>query len=493
MPTINPNPTVTNLSLPLNGGIGPLTATVTVWEMAAVVVVGAQSITVPSGRYLATLMVVGSGDHAPPGQTWQADTGASATTISVPAKTLRHLRGFSADRTVQVILDVQRWDGAHFIPWASTGVANGIVTVPPAAVPSSSTLPMIGASCGHVAGSLAALTDTPEVLLDAGLQAIHDMGGNLCRDDPQWMMLCPSSTSFDATEQAVIDAYMTSVAAKGLKAIVFLEPIITSPAWAATSGTRGNMPASWSNFTSYVSAFLTRWGANVAAVELINEPNLNTYPNGGSGPMPVADYVTCLSHLYTAVKAYSSTMPVLAGCVAMTDQTWLTSLYANGSFKGNYDGISVHPYCTAISSFAAALSTWKAADPAIAQPESLIFGGLVESVSVMHEIMRANSDGTIPIWVTETGWQTNHINGPGGVNASYDCSEAAQGKYLAYTVRALSRLPYVAGICLYSAIDDSIAAAGGGGYGLVDAIGHRQKPAVAALATAIAGLKAGTG
>lgn len=489
--SINPDPVVTavDLSLPR---VGVFHATVTTWEMLAVVTSTAQTFQVPSGRYLATLMIAGlPADVASKTLTWQLDTGAGATQFTIPKQTFRHLRGMSNDRQIQIVLDIQRWNGTSWVKFSTSNLNAGIVNVPTAAVPAAATLPKIGASCGQVYGPVSNMQMFSQANLDGGLQAIADMGGTITRNDPQWMLLQPTSRTMDPATQAAHDAYFNSCAAKGLKVIVFLEPIITSPAWAASGGVRGNLPANWTDFENYVTDFLTRWGANVAAVELINEPNINTYPNGGGGAMPIADYVTSLQHLYTAVKAYSPTMPVLAACLSYADTTYLTSLYANAGFKGHYDAISIHPYAVDDTVGGNNRWNWISADPSFAQPDAKLLFSVIESVSAFHEVMRANGEGEIPIWVTEVGWHTGRSAGVGGVNSGYDVSEKKQADYLAYTIRALSRLPYVAAISIYACMDTAPNYLGC--YGIVDYWGIRRKPAVGALTTAITGLKAGTG
>lgn len=488
--SINPDPTVTavDLSLPR---IGTFHATVTTWEMVAVVTSAAQTFNVPSGRYLATLMMAGlPGDVAPKTLTWQLDTGASATQIVIPAQKFRHLRGMSNARQMQIVLDVQRWNGTKWVRYSTTNLAAGLVNIPAAAIPAAATLPKIGASCGQIYGPVSGMLVYPQVNLDGGLQALADMGANITRNDPQWMLLQPTSRAMDPTIQAAHDAYFNSCAAKGLKVIVFLEPIITSPAWAAAGGIRGNMPVNWTDFENYVTDFLARWGTNIAAVELINEPNIQTYPNGG-GSMPIADYVTCLQHLYTAVKAYSSSMPVLAACLSYADTAYLTALYGNAGFKGHYDAISIHPYAVDDTVGGNNRWNWVSIDPSVAQSDSKLLFTIIESVTAFHEVMRANGEGEVPLWVTEIGWHTGRSAGVGGVNSGYDVSEPKQAEYLAYAIRALSRLPYIAGICIYACMDTAPNYLGC--YGIVDYWGTRRKPAVSALTTAIAGLKAGTG
>lgn len=489
---VNPDPTVTSLSLPIGRGLGTLTGTVTTWEMIANVVVPSQTIALPTGRFLVTLMVVGlPGDGAPAPQIQQQDvTLASPGTATIPLTKLNHTRDFASARSVQVMLDVKIRQNNTWLPYATTGTARGIVTLAAAAVPSAGALPAFGASNGQVHGPITGFLNYPQGYLDGANSAVVTMGGTLIRDDPQWMQLCPTSTAFDAATQAVYDAYFTACAAKSLKAIVFLEPIITSPAWAATSGTRGNPPANWSDFASYVSGFLTRWGANVAAVELMNEPNIQSYPNGGGQTTP-ADYVNFLQHLYTAVKAYSSAMPVLAACLSLCDTTYLSSLYAQSGFKGNYDAISVHPYCVDNGQFDSLVFPPVTSDPSIARPVARQAYDVLAGITAIHDVMRTNGEGTVPIWITEMGWKTD-ATGTAGAFTSYDVSEAQQASFQAYAVRALCRLGYVQTVLLYTGRDTQ-QPPGLVNFGITDYWGNRNKPAVAALATAITGLRAGTG
>lgn len=483
----NPDPQVTNLSL----GIAPLgtfSATVSTWEMVSVVTTPSQGFSFSAGRWLVTLVIGGTGSTVPPSVVSQQDvTLASPGTITIPAQTFRHLRDFSSSRTVQVHVSVAKRVNTTWVPYASTGALNGIVAVPAAAVPASNALPAIGASNGQVTGSVAAFTVYPETYLDKTTTILKNAGMTITRTDPQWMHLCPSSRSFDPTVQAQYDAYFNALGAAGLKAIVFLCPIISSPAWAASGGTRGNPPANWTDYANFVSDFLTRWGSHIAAVECINEPNLNAAPNGYGTPTSAANYVTFLNHCYTAVKAYSASMPVFGGCIAYADATYLASLYATGSFRGNYDAISIHPYSIDFGA-----TPYISHDPSIAGPDSTLKYQCIEGTSAIHELMRANGDGLVPIAITEVGFQTGNT-GTNRAYSSYDVSEAQQAAYLAYTIRAFARLSYVSHVCVYAARDETLDRTSPFTYGIVDYWGNRAKPAVASLTSAITALNAGTG
>ncbi|MDB5163728.1 MAG: cellulase family glycosylhydrolase [Candidatus Saccharibacteria bacterium] len=473
----NPDPTVTNLSLTL-GSLGTYNATVTTWEMVADVTMAAQGFTFPTGRWLVTLVIAGfPADKAPVSVVSQQDiTLGSPGTITVPAETFYHLRDFTQARSVQVQLTVSKRSGSLWVPFASTGANNGIVALPAAA---AGTVPPFGAASEQVFGPLTNFQNYPIGYLQGAHAAIKAAGGTITRNDTQWMQLCPTSAAFDATIQAAYDAYFTSCATNGLKAIVYLCPIISSPAWAATSGVRGNPPASWSDYSTFVSNFLARWGTNIAAVAMINEPNLyGSIPNG-TAALDAPTYVGLLQHTYSAVKAASPTMPVLAGSLSLCDTTYLASLYAQAGFKGNYDAIDIHPY--SVDFFQ---TPPIAHDPSIAQSAANAMVDILPGLMAVHKMMRDNSEGTVPIWVVECGWNAG-VSGAGKTYNAYDVSEAQQAAFTAYALRALARLGYVNVANFYAARDTSPNAyLSPNSWGWSDYWGNRQKPVVAALAAA---------
>lgn len=91
-----------------------------------------------------------------------------------------------------------------------------------------------------------------------------------------------------------------------------------------------------------MAAFLAeRFGDDLAALELWNEPNLDDGRSWRS-EAPAGDYAQLVRAAVPAVRAAG--VPVLAGSVAFADEPFLEALRDAGAFE-DVDGVGLHP-CT---------------------------------------------------------------------------------------------------------------------------------------------------
>ena len=91
----------------------------------------------------------------------------------------------------------------------------------------------------------------------------------------------------------------------------------------------------------------SRYGANLAALELWNEPNQPlARAQFLNGPDREAAYAEMVRAAYPAAKAGDPRVPVLAGALAFADTRFLAGLYVRG-IASYSDGISVRnsPVC----------------------------------------------------------------------------------------------------------------------------------------------------
>ena len=106
-------------------------------------------------------------------------------------------------------------------------------------------------------------------------------------------------------------------------------------------GSRGgplpaDRPAEYARAARWV---VDRWGDDIAAIEVWNEPNYDAFfktsdLNG--------DYAALLKAAYPEIKAADPGVTVLGPAMLMSDAAWLDELYDEGI--GSFDAISMHPF-----------------------------------------------------------------------------------------------------------------------------------------------------
>ncbi|MDQ6607570.1 MAG: cellulase family glycosylhydrolase, partial [Actinomycetota bacterium] len=105
------------------------------------------------------------------------------------------------------------------------------------------------------------------------------------------------------------------------------------------SGSEGlYVPRDLSQFAGYAADLARRFGSEIYAEEIWNEPNNPAFMRATP-----AQYVSVLGAAYRAVRRTDHNMIIVAGNLALSDAQWLDAAYAAG-LGGHFDAISVHPY-----------------------------------------------------------------------------------------------------------------------------------------------------
>jgi hypothetical protein len=270
--------------------------------------------------------------------------------------------------------------------------------------------------------------------MDRELDLAQQTGANVVRVDVAWGSLEDQGKGrFSPWYSAKLDRFVAGAAARGMKVIAGLG---TTPCWASSApdtikqncqgdwwgrGVAAYAPSNPADYADIARWVTSRYGTQLAALEIWNEPNLAS-KQFLNAPDQAATYSTLLKAAYPAAKAGNADVPVLAGALSSTDQAFLAAMYANG-VKGSYDAISVHPY----------------ADP-----------GFVK-LGAFRAVQQANGDNT-PIWATEFGWPT-------GTSTGWSVSETAQANNIRQAFADLDRLPYVQAATVYNLRDKGTNAA----------------------------------
>jgi hypothetical protein len=272
-----------------------------------------------------------------------------------------------------------------------------------------------------------------------------------------------------------MDRFMRNARRRGQKVIV---SFWGTPCWASRApdrlrqGCRGAWwdrgvtayaPRSTRDFAHTAAWVARRWGDDMAAVELWNEPNHYYFLRGGD---PVLSYSRMLRAAYRPVKRVAPQVVVLGGSLALSDGDFLSELYERGGIGGHYDAIAYHPYTNGRDPRASGTGDAK---------HSFIDGTLW-----LREIMAAHGDAGGELWITEVGAST--------CSGDAVCvSERTQARFVRDYLGVAAAWPFVRAVVIYSLRDDGSSATDpSGSYGLLRR-DLRPKPAWNAFRSALRG------
>ncbi len=205
------------------------------------------------------------------------------------------------------------------------------------------------------------------------------------RVEIRWATLEPKPGQVNQRALAFTDGIVNQAAAAGIKVVAL---VLRTPCWASSApqsllrtcsnvGTgRANAwpPTNSETYGSFVAMLAARYGSELAAIEVWNEPD-QANEDYLAGPNKAKRYAELLRAAYPAIKHVDPQMTVLGGSLVGSNGAFLRALYAAG-IKGYYDGLSVHFY-------------------------TLVLG----SLRYLHEVQLQNGDHT-PLWLNEFGWSS---------------------------------------------------------------------------------------
>ena len=285
----------------------------------------------------------------------------------------------------------------------------------------------------------------------ANAYALH---AKVVRTEVSWSLFEPESpNAIDQSTLSSLDTLVSDAAARGIRVILLVD---STPCWASSApasilskcvpgndGEAGSWPPSNAGTYGAFVAFLAgRYGNNLAAIEVWNEPD-QANEAYLAGPDKAQHYAAILRAAYPAIKGADPRTPVLAGSIVGSNGAFLRELYAAG-IKGYYNGLSVHFY-------------------------NLTLAGL----RYTHEVQVANGDFT-PLWLNEFGWSSCWPAQP--VEQEQACVTAqTQAANLANLYRSVAHTPWIA-----AAITYKLLSAENEDFGVLTENGAR-KPSFAAL------------
>lgn len=254
------------------------------------------------------------------------------------------------------------------------------------------------------------------------LTELQSLDANAVRVDLDWRTLeYKGRGEYEASYLARIDSMLAEAATRGIKVIAILA---TTPPWASEGKAWNDAPTNASDYGAACKFLAARYGVELAAIEVWNEPEIKEDLIGTSD-LPLT-YTHMTQACFSGAREGNAEVPVITGSLSYADTTFLNQLYADG-IAGSYDGISIHPY----------------ADQAAPENTSVTHS-FKRGIETLHEDQLAHNDST-PEWVTEYGWYTGTASGA--------VSEQTQAEYIQRSWKVLGGLSYVKAATLYQLRD----------------------------------------
>jgi len=322
-------------------------------------------------------------------------------------------------------------------------------------------------------------TTMSSTALDRRLSDAESVGVGWVRVGLSWAAVQPYSPL--ASDWGAFDRVVAAAGSHHLKvlAVVGFTPGWARPRDCAEYTCAPDHPA---QFAAFVKTAAARYGDQVAAWEIWNEPNLEMFWQ----PAPnAAQYAQLLSLTASAVHSAVPGATVISGGLAMVPSSsrnvsgldFLTWVCQRGGLAG-VDGVGLHPYSSPVPpSYYATWSGWSQ---------------MWQTPVSAETILQGCGEGDKPLWLTEYGAPTNGP-GPASTPSNYELSsnpnhvdEALQAEMASQSVSIAAGSPDVAALFWYTDEDSAtFAFSNQGFYGLRTASGA-AKPAWSALKSALA-------
>lgn len=292
----------------------------------------------------------------------------------------------------------------------------------------------------------------------AEIDAAQKLHARLVRVEAAWSTFEPTNATVDQTALRGMDRLFAAASAAGIRVIVLVD---STPCWASSApapvlrrcnprrAARANAwpPRHASDYAGFVAFLAQRYGRQLAAIEVWNEPDqINQLYF--AGPHKAARYAVILRAAYRAIKQANPQVPVLGGSLVGSNGVFLRALYAAG-IKGFYDGLAVHYYTLTLT-----------------------------AVRAIHQVQLENGDNT-PLWLDEFGW-TSCYPRHSSEQEQACVTPGVQALNMADMLRSLARTPYIAAEVVYN-LQDSRSEQ----FGVLRSAGSR-KPSFGALSSALA-------
>ncbi len=296
--------------------------------------------------------------------------------------------------------------------------------------------------------------------IDAEVAQASRLHAKLVRVEVAWADFEPRAEGqINSVSQADADRLFEDAGKDGIKVIALVD---RTPCWASSAptgllrtcvpgqsigGAHAWPPRSASSFANFTAWLASRYGNDLTAIEVWNEPD-QANQAFLAGPNKPQRYVELVRTAYPAIKRADPRIQVLAGSIVGSNGAFMNALYRAG-IKGYYDGVSVHFY-------------------------TLTLG----SLRTFREDQLAHGDNK-PLWLDEFGWSSCWPRQK--IQQEQGCvTQTTQAQNLADIIRELARTSWIAAETSYNLQDSPNE-----DFGLLSVSGKR-KPSFYALSNALA-------
>ncbi len=228
-----------------------------------------------------------------------------------------------------------------------------------------------------------------EAEIDEALQIIQSLGFSWVRQSVSWAAIETAPGVYDWT---AADRFFAAAANHNLSYLVVLED---TPAWAGPHPTAP--PDDLTTFGAFTTAFVSRYGSQIQAYQIWDEPNLQA--GWGDAEPSAIDYTQLLREGYLAIKTQApESIVLLAGLAPNVEQgpknysdiLYLEKLY-NAGAADYFDAVAAKPY---------GFDTGP--DDRRVDQNLLNFSRPI----LLREVMLSNNDGQKLIWGANFGWNS---------------------------------------------------------------------------------------
>lgn len=263
---------------------------------------------------------------------------------------------------------------------------------------------------------------------------------------------------------AKVNQRLIEIADRGMKTVVVM---YWPPNWSSGTDSKNGQPADNADYGKVLGWAANRWPDLVAAWEMWNEPDLDTFWHS----QDVNQFAELLKAAYPVAKDMAPDATFIAGSPTYVGTEWYRDLYAAGA-GDSWDGIATHPYMA----------------PSHLSPDQPDDGTvwMMNNLRELTELMAANGQSTMPIWATEFGWSA-HPNT--GVEENWDRGVTAeqQAQYLLQAMDVLAQYPQVQAAFWYTDRDTNVNDIHEDSFGLLNR-DLTPKPAFYALKCVASGI-----
>jgi polysaccharide biosynthesis protein PslG len=240
-----------------------------------------------------------------------------------------------------------------------------------------------------------------------------------------WSKVEPSKGQFDWT---YVDYWIDGAVSRDLRVVGLIS---YSAEWARPPGSFFTTPpVDPADFAKFATAVVERYGDWVSHWEVWNEPNLPIF--FGYTQNKAERYTELLKAAYPAIKRAQPNSTVIAAGLSRSPgddapPAFMQRMYAAGA-KGSFDAAATHPYIYVVD--------WLPADHEDGWAE----------VGRLHDVMAANGDGGMKIWLTELGAPTSDPDSEG-------VSQQDQAQQITDVLAAAAASDYAGPAFIYSIRD----------------------------------------